>query len=166
VPAAALEHHLSGYHTAEAGATPVQEIAFTIANAKEYVAPRWTWISSHRGCRLSSSPSFVARMTVLEEVARFRAARRIWARIMAHEFGARNPRPQMLQFHTQTAGMQLTAQQPGVNLVRVALRCWQPSTAAPSRWMPTPTTRPSPCQRRMPPGWRCGPSRSSRTNRT
>jgi methylmalonyl-CoA mutase N-terminal domain/subunit len=107
---------------AEAGATPVQEIAFTIANAKEYVraaiaagldvddfAPRLSFF-------------FVARTTILEEIAKFRAARRIWARIMRDEFGAKNPKSQMLRFHTQTAGVQLTAQQPEVNLVRVALQ--------------------------------------------
>lgn len=111
---------ISGYHMAEAGATPVQEVAFTLANAKEYVraalaagldvdefAPRLSFF-------------FVARTTLLEEVAKFRAARRIWARMMREEFGARNPKSQMLRFHTQTAGVQLTAQQPEVNLVRVA----------------------------------------------
>ncbi|GAB1691073.1 methylmalonyl-CoA mutase [Krasilnikovia sp. M28-CT-15] len=113
---------ISGYHMAEAGATPAQEVAFTLANAKEYVrtaiaagldvddfAPRLSFF-------------FVARTTVLEEVAKFRAARRIWARIMRDEFGAKDPRSQMLRFHTQTAGVQLTAQQPEVNLVRVALQ--------------------------------------------
>jgi len=113
---------ISGYHMAEAGATPAQEIAFTLANAKEYVraaigagldvdefAPRLSFF-------------FVARTTLLEEVAKFRAARRIWARIMREEFGAKNPKSQMLRFHTQTAGVQLTAQQPEVNLVRVALQ--------------------------------------------
>jgi len=65
---------------------------------------------------------FVARTTLLEEVAKFRAARRIWARIMREEFGAKNPKSLMLRFHTQTAGVQLTAQQPEVNLVRVALQ--------------------------------------------
>jgi methylmalonyl-CoA mutase N-terminal domain/subunit len=113
---------ISGYHMAEAGATPAQEIAFTLANAKEYVraaldaglgvdefAPRLSFF-------------FVARTTLLEEVAKFRAARRIWARIMKEEFGAQDPKSTMLRFHTQTAGVQLTAQQPEVNLVRVALQ--------------------------------------------
>jgi methylmalonyl-CoA mutase N-terminal domain/subunit len=113
---------ISGYHMAEAGATPVQEIAFTLANAQEYVraaidaglevddfAPRLSFF-------------FVARTTLLEEVAKFRAARRIWARLMREQFGARNPKSMMLRFHTQTAGVQLTAQQPEVNLVRVALQ--------------------------------------------
>jgi methylmalonyl-CoA mutase, N-terminal domain len=113
---------ISGYHMAEAGATPVQEIAFTLANAKEYVrtaidaglavddfAPRLSFF-------------FVARTTLLEEVAKFRAARWLWAHIMADEFGARDPRSQMLRFHTQTAGVQLTAQQPEVNMARVTVQ--------------------------------------------
>jgi methylmalonyl-CoA mutase N-terminal domain/subunit len=113
---------ISGYHMAEAGATPAQEVAFTIANAKEYVraaiaagldvddfAPRLSFF-------------FVARTTILEEIAKFRAARRIWAHVMRDEFGAKNPKSQMLRFHTQTAGVQLTAQQPEVNLVRVAVQ--------------------------------------------
>ncbi len=113
---------ISGYHMAEAGATPAQEIAFTLADGIEYVraavasgmdvdefAPRLAFF-------------FVARTTLLEEVAKFRAARRIWARVMREEFGAKNPKSQMLRFHTQTAGVQLTAQQPEVNLVRVAIQ--------------------------------------------
>jgi methylmalonyl-CoA mutase, N-terminal domain len=113
---------ISGYHMAEAGASPVQEIAFTLANAREYVraaidsglavddfAPRLSFF-------------FVARTTLLEEVAKFRAARRMWAHIMRDEFGAQDPRSQMLRFHTQTAGVQLTAQQPEVNLARVTLQ--------------------------------------------
>jgi methylmalonyl-CoA mutase N-terminal domain/subunit len=113
---------ISGYHMAEAGATPVQEIAFTLANAKEYVR---TAISSGLAVdefapRLSFF--FVARTTLLEEVAKFRAARRLWARIMREEFHAANPKSQTLRFHTQTAGVQLTAQQPEVNLARVTVQ--------------------------------------------
>jgi len=113
---------ISGYHMAEAGATPAQEIAFTLANARQYVqaalgaglavddfAPRLSFF-------------FVARTTLLEEVAKFRAARRMWATIMRDEFGAADPRSQMLRFHTQTAGVQLTAQQPEVNLARVTVQ--------------------------------------------
>src|SRR5262252_4701868 len=113
---------ISGYHMAKAGATPVQEIAFTLANAKQYVraalgaglavddfAPRLSFF-------------FVARTTLLEEVAKFRAARRLWARIMRDEFGAADPRSAMLRFHTQTAGVQLTAQQPEVNLARMTVQ--------------------------------------------
>ncbi len=113
---------ISGYHMAEAGATPVQEIAFTLANAREYVR---TAIESGLAVdefapRLSFF--FVARTTLLEEVAKFRAARRLWAHMMRDEFGAQDPRSQMLRFHTQTAGVQLTAQQPEVNLARVTLQ--------------------------------------------
>jgi methylmalonyl-CoA mutase N-terminal domain/subunit len=113
---------ISGYHMAEAGATPAQEVAFTIANGIEYVraalaagldidefAPRLAFF-------------FVSRTTILEEVAKFRAARRIWASIMRESFGARSEKSLMLRFHTQTAGVQLTAQQPEVNLVRVAVQ--------------------------------------------
>jgi methylmalonyl-CoA mutase N-terminal domain/subunit len=113
---------ISGYHMAEAGATPVQEIAFTLANAREYVRA-----AVESGLDVDSfaprlSFFFVARTTLLEEVAKFRAARRIWAHIMRDEFGAKNPKSQMLRFHTQTAGVQLTAQQPEVNMVRVAIQ--------------------------------------------
>ncbi|MGH7733705.1 MAG: acyl-CoA mutase large subunit family protein, partial [Gemmatimonadales bacterium] len=113
---------ISGYHMAEAGATPVQEIAFTLANAKEYVraALRSGLKVDEFGPRLSFF--FVARTTLLEEVAKFRAARRLWASIMKNEFKAEDPRSQMLRFHTQTAGVQLTAQQPEVNLIRVSLQ--------------------------------------------
>jgi methylmalonyl-CoA mutase N-terminal domain/subunit len=113
---------ISGYHMAEAGATPAQEVAFTLANGIEYVraaiasgqqvddfAPRLAFF-------------FVSRTSLLEEVAKFRAARRIWAGVMRDEFGARNPKSMMLRFHTQTAGVQLTAQQPEVNLVRVTVQ--------------------------------------------
>ena len=113
---------ISGYHMAEAGATPVQEIAFTLANAKEYVNA-----ALRSGLRVDEfaprlSFFFVARTTLLEEVAKFRAARRMWARIMRDEFKAADPRSQMLRFHTQTAGVQLTAQQKEVNLARVTIQ--------------------------------------------
>jgi methylmalonyl-CoA mutase N-terminal domain/subunit len=113
---------ISGYHMAEAGATPAQEIAFTLANGVEYVRAA---ISSGQHVddfapRLAFF--FVSRTTFLEEVAKFRAARRLWAGIMREEFGAENPKSMMLRFHTQTAGVQLTAQQPEVNLVRVAVQ--------------------------------------------
>ncbi len=113
---------ISGYHMAEAGATPAQEIAFTLANAKEYVRAAQAAGLDVDDFAPRLSFFFVARTTLLEEVAKFRAARRIWARVMRDEFGAKNPKSQMLRFHTQTAGVQLTAQQPEVNLVRVALQ--------------------------------------------
>ena len=113
---------ISGYHMAEAGASPAQEIAFTLADGIAYVR---TALAAGMGVddfapRLSFF--FVARTTILEEVAKFRAARRIWARVMREEFGAKDPKSLMLRFHTQTAGVQLTAQQPEVNLVRVAVQ--------------------------------------------
>ena len=113
---------ISGYHMAEAGATPVQEIAFTLANAMEYVRAAQAAGLEVDDIAPRLSFFFVARTTLLEEVAKFRAARRIWAKIMKEQFGAKNPKSMMLRFHTQTAGVQLTAQQPEVNLVRVALQ--------------------------------------------
>ncbi len=113
---------ISGYHMAEAGASPAQEVAFTLANAKEYVRAAIAAGLAVDDFAPRLSFFFVARTTLLEEIAKFRAARRIWARIMREEFGAQNPKSQMLRFHTQTAGVQLTAQQPEVNLVRVALQ--------------------------------------------
>jgi len=113
---------ISGYHMAEAGATPVQEVAFTLADAIAYVT-----VAVDRGLDVDMigprlSFFFVARTTLLEEVAKFRAARRVWATIMRDRFGAKDPRSMMLRFHTQTAGVQLAAQQPEVNLVRVAIQ--------------------------------------------
>jgi methylmalonyl-CoA mutase N-terminal domain/subunit len=113
---------ISGYHMAEAGATPVQEIAFTLANAKEYVKAALSSGLAIDDFAPRLSFFFVARTTLLEEVAKFRAARRLWAGIMKNEFKAEDPRSQMLRFHTQTAGVQLTAQQPEVNLIRVSLQ--------------------------------------------
>ena len=113
---------ISGYHMAEAGATPAQEIAFTLADGIEYVraARRAGLEVDDFAPRLAFF--FVARTALLEEVAKFRAARRIWARVMREEFGATNPKSQMLRFHTQTAGVQLTAQQPELNVVRVTVQ--------------------------------------------
>lgn len=113
---------ISGYHMAEAGASPAQEIAFTLADGIAYVRTAVAAGMDVDDFAPRLSFFFVARTTLLEEVAKFRAARRIWARVMRDEFGARNPRSQMLRFHTQTAGVQLTAQQPEVNLVRVAVQ--------------------------------------------
>ncbi|MFF3379956.1 methylmalonyl-CoA mutase [Streptomyces sp. NPDC002680] len=113
---------ISGYHMAEAGASPVQEIAFTLADGIEYVRTAIAAGMDIDDFAPRLSFFFVARTTLLEEVAKFRAARRIWARVMREDFGARNPKSWMLRFHTQTAGVQLTAQQPEVNLVRVAVQ--------------------------------------------
>jgi methylmalonyl-CoA mutase N-terminal domain/subunit len=113
---------ISGYHMAEAGATPVQEIAFTLADGIEYVRAAVSAGLAVDDFAAQLSFFFVSRTTLLEEVAKFRAARRIWAKVMRDEFGAKNPKSMMLRFHTQTAGVQLTAQQPEVNLVRVAVQ--------------------------------------------
>jgi len=113
---------ISGYHMAEAGATPVQEIAFTLADGIEYVRAAVAAGLAVDDFAAQLSFFFVSRTTLLEEVAKFRAARRIWANVMRDEFGAQNPKSMMLRFHTQTAGVQLTAQQPEVNLVRVAVQ--------------------------------------------
>ncbi|MFJ7148805.1 methylmalonyl-CoA mutase [Streptomyces sp. NPDC100445] len=113
---------ISGYHMAEAGASPVQEIAFTLADGIEYVRTAIAAGMDVDGFAPRLSFFFVARTTLLEEVAKFRAARRIWARVMRDDFGARNPKSLMLRFHTQTAGVQLTAQQPEVNLARVTVQ--------------------------------------------
>ncbi|MCL6609961.1 MAG: methylmalonyl-CoA mutase family protein [Peptococcaceae bacterium] len=113
---------ISGYHIREAGSTAVQEVAFTLADGIAYVkaaidagldvdefAPRLSFF-------------FNAHLNFLEEIAKFRAARRLWAKIMKERFGAKNPRSMMLRFHTQTAGCTLTAQQPDVNIMRVAFQ--------------------------------------------
>ena len=126
---------ISGYHMAEAGATAAQELAFTFSNAIAYVqaavdagldvdafAPRLSFF-------------FVAQSHLFEEVAKFRAARRMWANIMRERFGAENPRSWTCRFHTQTAGVTLTAQQPDNNVVRTTIqaprrRAWRHTIAA------------------------------------
>src|SRR5438132_8475165 len=113
---------ISGYHIREAGSTAVQEVAFTIADAIAYVEAA---ISAGLGVdefapRISFF--FNAHNNLLEEVAKFRAARRLWARLMRDRFQARDPRSLMLRFHTQTAGSTLTAQQPEVNVVRTTIQ--------------------------------------------
>ncbi len=112
---------ISGYHIREAGATAVQEIAFTFANAIEYVNA-----SLARGMKIDDfapqlSFFFVSQMDFCEEIAKFRAARRLWANIIKERFGSNDLRSMMLRFHTQTAGVSLTAQQPENNIVRTAI---------------------------------------------
>jgi methylmalonyl-CoA mutase N-terminal domain/subunit len=113
---------ISGYHIREAGSTAVQEVAFTLANAIAYVdAARAAGLDTNRlGQRLSFF--FAAHSDFLDEVAKFRAARRLWATIMRDRFGATDPRAQQLRFHTQTGGSTLTARQPDNNVVRVAIQ--------------------------------------------
>jgi methylmalonyl-CoA mutase N-terminal domain/subunit len=113
---------ISGYHIREAGATAVQELAFTLADAIAYVqaaVDAGLDVDSFAG---QLSFFFNAHNNLLEEVAKFRAARRMWARIMRERFHAQNPQSWMLRFHTQTAGSTLTAQQPDNNVVRVTLQ--------------------------------------------
>src|SRR5205807_9060763 len=111
-----------GYHLREAGCTAVQEVAFTLANAIAYVqAAIQAGLNIDRFApRLSFF--FNAHNNFLEEIAKYRAARRLWARIMKERFQARNERSMMLRFHTQTAGSTLTAQQPENNIVRTAIQ--------------------------------------------
>jgi methylmalonyl-CoA mutase N-terminal domain/subunit len=113
---------ISGYHIREAGSTAVQEVAFTLADGIQYVdaaVKAGLDVDAFAG-RLSFF--FNAHNDLLEEVAKFRAARRLWARIMKDRFHARDPRSMMLRFHTQTAGSMLTAQQPDNNVVRVTIQ--------------------------------------------
>jgi methylmalonyl-CoA mutase N-terminal domain/subunit len=113
---------ISGYHIREAGSTAVQEVAFTFAHAIAYVQSAVdAGLDVNRfGERISFF--FSAHNDFLDEIAKFRAARRLWARLMRHRFHATNARAQQLRFHTQTAGSTLTAQQPDNNIVRVALQ--------------------------------------------
>ncbi|ALM73986.1 acyl-CoA mutase large subunit family protein [Thermococcus barophilus] len=113
---------ISGYHIREAGANAVQEVAFTLADGIEYVKA-----VIERGMDVDKfaprlSFFFNAHNNFLEEIAKFRAARRLWAKIMKEKFGAKNPRSMLLRFHTQTAGSTLTAQQPENNIVRVTIQ--------------------------------------------
>ncbi|HEX8852162.1 MAG TPA: methylmalonyl-CoA mutase family protein [Pyrinomonadaceae bacterium] len=113
---------ISGYHIREAGSTAVQEVAFTLADAIAYVEA-----AIAAGLRVDEfaprlSFFFNAHNNLLEEIAKFRAARRLWAHTMRERFGARDPRSMMLRFHTQTAGSTLTAQQPEVNIVRTTIQ--------------------------------------------
>jgi len=113
---------ISGYHIREAGSTAVQELAFTLADGLEYV--RW---AIERGLAVDDfaprlSFFFNAHNDFFEEIAKYRAARRIWAREMKESFGAQNPRSWLMRFHSQTAGVSLSAQQPEINIVRVAIQ--------------------------------------------
>jgi methylmalonyl-CoA mutase N-terminal domain/subunit len=115
---------VSGYHIREAGATAVQEVAFTLAHGTAYVQAAIDAGLNVNAFGRRISFFFNAHSNLLEEVAKFRAARRMWARIMRDRFGATDPRAQQLRFHAQTAGSTLTAQQPDNNIVRVALQAF------------------------------------------
>ncbi len=114
---------ISGYHFEEAGATPAMEVAFTLADAMEYVK----WVIERGKIPVDAfaprlSFFFSARTNLFEQIAKFRAARRMWAEIMKDRFNAKDPRSMMLRFHTQTAGVTLTAQQPEVNIIRTTIQ--------------------------------------------
>ncbi len=113
---------ISGYHIREAGSTAVQEVAFTLADAIAYVEAAQAAGLEVDDFAPQLSFFFNAHNDFLGEIAKFRAARRVWARLMRERFGARDPRSMMLRFHAQTAGSSLTAQQPENNLIRVALQ--------------------------------------------
>ncbi len=113
---------ISGYHIREAGSTAVQEVAFTLANAIEYVNAALKAGLAVDEFAPQLSFFFNAHNNLFEEIAKYRAARRLWAEIMKERFGAKDPRSIMLRFHTQTAGSTLTAQQPENNVVRVTLQ--------------------------------------------
>ena len=113
---------ISGYHIREAGATAIQEVAFTLGNGCAYVEAIQKAGLSVDAFAPRLSFFFSASSDVFEEVAKFRAARRMWARLMKKKFGARKPESQMLRFHAQTSGYTLTAQQPHNNIVRVTLQ--------------------------------------------
>lgn len=113
---------ISGYHIREAGATAVQEVAFTLANAIAYVQAAIESDLDIDGFARRLSFFFACHNNFLEEIAKFRAARRLWARLMKERFGAKNPSAWQLRFHTQTSGVKLTAQQPYNNIIRVTLQ--------------------------------------------
>ncbi|PYM13710.1 MAG: methylmalonyl-CoA mutase, partial [Candidatus Rokuibacteriota bacterium] len=113
---------ISGYHMREAGSTAVQEVAFTLANAIAYVEAALSAGLAVDSFASQLSFFFNAHNDLIEEVAKFRAARRLWARIMRERFHAEDPRSMMLRFHAQTAGSMLTAQQPENNIVRVTVQ--------------------------------------------
>ena len=113
---------ISGYHIREAGSTAVQEVAFTLANAIAYVEAALAAGLSVDEFAPRLSFFFNAHNNLFEEVAKYRAARRLWASIMRERFAAKDPRSMMLRFHTQTGGSTLTAQQPENNIVRATLQ--------------------------------------------
>ena len=156
---------ISGYHIREAGSTAVQEVAFTLANGIAYVEAALEAGLNVDDFAPQLSFFFNAHNNLLEEVAKFRAARRLWAKIMRERFKAQKPSSWQLRFHTQTAGSTLTAQQPENNVVRVTLQALSAvlggtqSLHTNSAW-----TKPCGCPPKNLCAWRCAPSRSSPTN--
>jgi methylmalonyl-CoA mutase N-terminal domain/subunit len=153
---------ISGYHIREAGSTAVQEVAFTLADGIAYVeaALKAGLAVDEFAPRLSFF--FNAHNNLFEEIAKFRAARRMWAHIMTERFGAKDERSKVLRFHTQTGGSTLTAQQPENNIVRVTVQSMAAALRACTR---TVSTRRSACRRSGRPRSRCGPSRWWGTSR-
>jgi len=152
---------ISGYHIREAGSNAIQELAFTLADGFEYVRH-----ALDRGMKVDEfaprfSFFFNSHNNFFEEIGKFRAARRIWAKEMQETFGAKDPRSHQLRFHAQTSGQTLTAQQPENNVVRVSFRAWPPSWAAASRSTPMAKTRPGLCRLKKPHCKPCEPNRSS-----
>ena len=150
---------ISGYHIREAGSTAQQELAFTLKDGLTYVER-----AVERGLDVDDfaprlSFFFNAHIDFFEEIAKYRAARRIWARELRDTFGAKNPKSMLMRTHCQTAGVSLTAQQPLVNIVGRRSRLSPACSAAPSRCTPTATTRRSRCRPRRRCGSPCGPSR-------
>jgi methylmalonyl-CoA mutase, N-terminal domain len=148
---------ISGYHMREKGCSAVQEVAFTLSNAIAYVQA-----AIDAGLEVDEFAAQIAfffngHNNVFQEIAKFRAVRKMWAEIMRDRFGAQEPRSMMVRFHTQTGGSTLTAQQPENNIVRVALQGFAAVCGG--------TTRPSGCPPSTPPGSRSAPSRCSRTSR-
>jgi methylmalonyl-CoA mutase N-terminal domain/subunit len=156
---------VSGYHIREAGATAAQELAFTLRDGIEYVQA-----GVDAGLDVDTfvpriSFFFNAHSDFFEEIAKYRAARRIWARVMRERFGAKDERSLKLRFHAQTAGVSLTAQQPMINVMRTALQALSAVLGGTNSLTPTRWTRRWRCRRPKRRRWRCARSRSSPTKR-
>ncbi|GAB4006790.1 hypothetical protein GCM10029992_58690 [Glycomyces albus] len=154
---------VSGYHIREAGSTAAQELAFTLADGFSYVE-----LGRSRGLdvdRFAPGLSFFfdAHLDFFEEIAKFRAARRIWARWLRDVYGAETERAQWLRFHTQTAGVSLTAQQPYNNVVRTAVEALSAVLGGTNSSTPTRSTRPSRSRPTRPPRSLCAPRRCCAT---
>jgi methylmalonyl-CoA mutase N-terminal domain/subunit len=154
---------ISGYHIREAGSTAAQEIAFTLADGIAYVEAALAAGQKLDAFAGRLSFFFNAHNNFFEEIAKYRAARRLWAHIMRDRFGATDARTCTLRFHTQTGGSTLTAQQVDNNVVRVALQALAAVLGAPRACTPTAGTRRSACRRRSRQRLPCARNRSSRT---
>ena len=154
---------ISGYHIREAGSTAPQELAFTLADGFTYVEA-----AIERGLDVDD---FVPRLSFFfnshndffEEIAKFRAARRIWARAMKERYGAKSPRSWLMRFHTQTAGVSLTAQQPENNIVRMAIQALAAVLGGTQSLHTNSMDEALALPSEKAVTWRCAPSRSSAT---